>query len=56
MKLKGINPFEQHIEKIVLAGGVLAVGGVAAWQYFNAPTTSFGGRQVTPGEVDTLLE
>lgn len=56
MKLKGINPFEQHIEKIVLAGGVLAVGGVAAWQFINAPSTTFGSREVAPAEVDGLLE
>lgn len=56
MKLKGINPFERHVEKIVLAGGALAVLGVAAWQFLNAPAVTFGGRQVAPGEVDSLLE
>ncbi|MBL9141736.1 MAG: hypothetical protein JNK53_07705, partial [Phycisphaerae bacterium] len=56
MKLKGINPFEQHIEKIVLVCGILAVGGVAAWQVINAPVATLGSKQVTPGEVDALLE
>jgi hypothetical protein len=56
MKLKGINPFERHVEKIILAGGALAVLGVAAWQVLNAPAVTFGGRQVAPGQVDSLLE
>ncbi len=56
MKLKGINPFEQHVEKIVLGLAIAAVGGVAAWQFLSAPTVRVAGKDVDPGEVDALLE
>lgn len=56
MKLKGINTFEQHIEKIVLGVAILGVVGIAAWQFISAPTVPLGKQTVSPGEVDALLQ
>ncbi len=56
MKLKGINPFEQHIEKIALGVALAAVAGVATWQFISAPSVTVGGRAVSPNQVDDVLE
>lgn len=56
MKLKGINAFEQHVEKIVLGVAVLGVVGIAAWQFLSAPAFKVGRETVPPTEVDRLLD
>ena len=56
MKLKGINAFEQHVEKIVLGVAVLGVAGIAAWQFLSAPTFKVGRENVAPADVDRLLD
>lgn len=56
MKLKGINAFEQHVEKIVLGVAVLGVVGIAAWQFLSAPTFKVGRENVAPADVDRLLD
>jgi len=46
MKLKGINPLEQHVEKLVV--GVLGVGlmGVVGWQLFGQTMITVGKKDV----------
>jgi hypothetical protein len=56
MKLKGINTFEQHLEKIVLGVAALAVVGIAGWQYLSAPAVKVGSKSATLGEIDGILE
>jgi uncharacterized membrane protein YgcG len=56
MKLKGINAFEQHVEKIVLGVAVLGVVGIAAWQFLSAPAFKVGRDTVPPADVDRLLD
>jgi uncharacterized membrane protein YgcG len=56
MKLKGINAFEQHIEKIVLGAAVVVGGGLVAWHVLSAPTVKVGSRDVPLSEVDKLLD
>lgn len=47
MKLKGINPLEQHAEKIVVGVFAVALLGVAAWQFLSpAPTVKVGTKEV----------
>jgi hypothetical protein len=55
MKLKGINVFEQHVEKIVLGVAVVGAGGLVAWQFINTPEVKVGSRSVAPRDVDPLL-
>ena len=43
MKLKGINQFEQHVEKIVLGVAVLGAAGIGAWMFLGAPTVKMSG-------------
>ncbi len=46
MKLKGINPLEQHLEKIVVGVFGVALLGVAAWQLLSpAPTVKVGTKE-----------
>lgn len=56
MKLKGINSFEQHVEKIVLGVAVLGVAGIAAWQFLSAPSFKVGRENAAPADVDRLLD
>ncbi|MEY4810300.1 MAG: hypothetical protein RI986_638, partial [Planctomycetota bacterium] len=56
MKLKGINKFEQHLEKIVLGVSVLGLLGIVGWQFLSPPSFKLGSRSVPAGEVDALLE
>jgi len=52
-----MNPFEQHIEKIVLGAAVLGVIGVGVWEFgINESTVSFGGKQVPISTVDGKLD
>jgi hypothetical protein len=56
MKLKGINKFEQHLEKIVLGVSVLGLLAIVGWQFLSPPSFKLGSRSVPAGEVDALLE
>jgi len=57
MKSKGITIWEQHVEKIVLAVAVLVCGAFVAMQFVGNPNAAtIGGKTVSPGEVDGLLE
>ncbi len=57
MKLKGVNPIEQHIEKIVLGLMLVLLLGVIAMQFVTQPNVvKDGSRVVTPAQVYTALE
>ncbi len=57
MKLKGVNQFEQHIEKIVLGVVFLILLGVIALQFVTTPNNiEDGGRSIPPAQVYTALE
>jgi hypothetical protein len=57
MKLKGVNPIEQHIEKIVLALMLVLLLGVLAMQFVQRPNDiDVGNRTVSPDQVFTVLE
>lgn len=52
MKLKGINPIEQHIEKIVLAVVGIVFVGVLAVQFVIAPNeVTYDNQKIAPSEV-----
>ena len=52
MKLKGINPIEQHVEKIVLAVVGIVFVGVLAVQFLVAPNdVDYEGQKVPPNQV-----
>ncbi len=48
MKLKGINPFEQHVEKIIIGGCGVAFVGALAWQFFFSETDVKVGKDSVP--------
>ena len=51
MKLKGVNQFEQHIEKIVLGVVFLILLGVIALQFVTTPNNiEDGGRSIPPAQ------
>lgn len=57
MKLKGVNPIEQHIEKIVLGLVFLVLLAVIAIQFVTTPNNiDDGGRSIAPAQVYTALE
>jgi len=57
MKLKGVNPIEQHIEKIVLGVVFLILLGVVAMQFVTTPNhIEDAGRTIAPAQVFTALE
>lgn len=57
MKLKGINPIEQHIEKILLALMALVLLGVFALQFLTQPNqVSVGSRSIPPQNIYVELE
>jgi hypothetical protein len=57
MKLKGVNPIEQHIEKIVLGVVFLILLGVVALQFVTNPNNiEDGGRSIPPAQAYTALE
>ncbi len=56
MKLKGVNPLEQHVEKIVLVLVVVILLGVIAMQFVTQPNTiEVGSRRVTPDAIYQVL-
>ena len=57
MKLKGVNPIEQHIEKMVLGLVLIILLGVIALQFVTTPNNiEDGGRSIEPAQVYTSLE
>ena len=57
MKLKGVNPFERHIEKIVLGVMLLILLAVLSNQFVSRPNdVNVGSRKVSPDQVYTVLE
>lgn len=57
MKVKGINPIEQHVEKIVLGLVFLALLGVLALQFLTQPNqVQAGNRAVPPQDVFVVLQ
>jgi hypothetical protein len=56
MKLKGINPLEQHVEKMVLGAMGVVFLGVLAVQFVIAPNeVDYDGQKVPPDKVLTRL-
>jgi hypothetical protein len=56
MKLKGINPIEQHVEKIVLGLVALVFVGVLTVQFLFAPNeVDYDGQKVAPNQVLSRL-
>lgn len=57
MKLKGINPIEQHVEKIVLGLVAVVLLGVFAMQFLTQPNqVEVGTRAVSPAGIYLELE
>ncbi len=57
MKLKGVNPIEQHIEKIVLGLVMILLLAVLSMQFVTRPNDiDVGSRKVAPDQVYTVLE
>lgn len=57
MKLKGVNPLEQHIEKIVLGLMLVVLLAVIAMQFVTHPNSiKDGTRTIAPDQVYTALE
>ncbi len=56
MKPKGINVFEQHVEKAVLGVACVAAAGLGAVQFLTQPNAvPVAGRELAPSEVDDAL-
>ncbi|HYF14660.1 MAG TPA: hypothetical protein VD971_06255 [Phycisphaerales bacterium] len=51
MKLKGINPVEQHLEKGVLALCGLAFVGAVAWQFLAGPRVKVNNVELSPADA-----
>jgi len=57
MKLKGVNPIEQHIEKIVLLVVLILFLAVLSLQFVGRPNdVDVGSRKVAPDQVFAVLE
>jgi hypothetical protein len=57
MKLKGVNPIEQHIEKIVLGVVFIILLAVIALQFVTTPNNiEDSGRSIAPAQTYTALE
>ena len=57
MKLKGVNPIEQHIEKIVLLVVLVLFLAVLSLQFVGRPNdVDVGSRKVAPDQVYAVLE
>jgi len=58
MKPKGINPFELHVEKIVMGVALLIVGALAARQFLtnpNAVELAGSAEKLAPADVDDFI-
>jgi len=56
MKIKGINPIEQNIEKIVFGAVVIIAGLLTAKQFVTSPNAvSFKGKEYQPSQVDDAI-
>ncbi len=57
MKLKGVNPLELHIEKIVLGVMLVLFLAVISMQFVSRPNdVNVGNRKVSPSQIYTSLE
>ncbi len=56
MKVKGINVFEQHLEKVVVGAAALGALSLVAWHVLSVPTVKVGSQDLPFGEVDRRLE
>lgn len=56
MKVKGINVFEQHLEKMVLGFAALVALGLVGMELLLVPEVKVGSKSVSTREVDGLLE
>ena len=56
MKVKGINVFEQHLEKMVLGGALFVALGIVGWHLVSTPKAKVGTREVAFDEVDDVLK
>ena len=56
MKVKGINVFEQHLEKVVVGVAALGALSLVAWHVLSVPTAKVGSQDLPFGEVDRRLE
>ncbi|MFM8641409.1 MAG: hypothetical protein ACKOEP_01040, partial [Phycisphaerales bacterium] len=56
MKVKGINVFEQHLEKMVLGGALLIALGIVGWHVVSTPKAKVGTNEVAFPEVDAALD
>ena len=56
MKVKGINVFEQHLEKMVLGGALLIALGIVGWHVVSTPKAKVGPNEVAFPEVDAALD
>ncbi len=58
MTIRTIGRFEQHVEKVVLGGAIVAAATFAAGALFGEPNRvrDAGGAEVTPGRIDAQLE
>jgi len=57
MKLKGVNPFEQHVEKIVLGLVMILFLAVLSLQFVGRPNdVDVGTRKVAPDQVFAVLK
>ncbi len=56
MKVKGINVFEQHLEKMVLGFAVLVAFGLVGMELLLVPEVKVGSKSVSTREVDGMLE
>lgn len=56
MKVKGINVFEQHLEKMVLGFAVLVALGLVGMELLLVPEVKVGSKSASTREIDGLLE
>ncbi len=57
MKIKGINVFEMHCEKIVLGAAFAVTGLIAVSQFVFSPNSvDFGGETYAPSKVDEAIQ
>ena len=55
MKVKGINVFEQHLEKMVLGGALLVALGIVGWHVVSTPKAKVGPNELAFPAVDEAL-
>lgn len=56
MKLKGISPLEQNVDRIVVSVAGLALAGAVGMQFLGAKTVKVGAEEVSPGQAYTVVQ